>query len=158
MYARADTSGAFGIGAGSARAPSSVVSERKQKSPSRAVDERNIPRDPPKLSQQQVSDLEGSLQPGAFGIREPGPACPLFDLKKLDLLLVPGVGFAFDGSRLGRGKGHYDRMLAETTGFKCGVAFDWQLLVEIPGERHDICLDCILTPTRWHEVAGWRRH
>src|SRR3569833_3593424 len=55
MYARADTSGAFGIGAGSARAPSSVVIERKQKSPSRTVDERNIPRDPPKLPPRSLS-------------------------------------------------------------------------------------------------------
>ncbi len=105
----------------------------------------------------QVRDLDRELQTGAFGVREPVSACPIFDLKKLDLALVPGVGFVFDGFRLGRGKGYYDRLLAETAGFKCGVAFDWQLAVDIPAEPHDIRLDGILTPTRWHEVAGWRR-
>jgi len=37
------------MGAGSARAASNVEIERAQKSPSRAVDERNIPTDPPKF-------------------------------------------------------------------------------------------------------------
>ncbi len=104
-----------------------------------------------------ISDLNRELQIGAFGIREPSRTCPVFDLKKLDLALVPGVGFALDGLRLGRGKGHYDQLLAEIAGFKCGIAFDWQLAVEVPAEPHDIRLDGILTPTRWHEVAVWRR-
>ena len=104
----------------------------------------------------QVLGIKGELQPGAFGIHEPASACPIFDLKKLDFVLVPGIGFAFSGVRLGRGKGYYDRLLAQIPGFKCGVAFDWQVTVEIPAEPHDICLDCILTPTRWQEVAGRR--
>ena len=99
-----------------------------------------------------VRDLEKQLQPGTFGIREPAIECPIFDLKKLDLILVPGVGFALTGFRLGRGKGYYDRLLAQVSGFKCGIAFDWQVAVEVPAESHDIRLDCILTPTRWHEV------
>jgi 5-formyltetrahydrofolate cyclo-ligase len=102
----------------------------------------------------QVGDLEKDLQRGAFGIHEPNPGCPLFDPKKLDLILVPGIGFALNGLRLGRGKGYYDRLLAEMPGTKCGVAFDWQVAVEIPAEPHDIYLNCILTPTRWQDVAG----
>ena len=105
----------------------------------------------------QVLDLERQLRLGAFGIQEPVAACPIFDLKMLDLVLVPGVGFAPNGFRLGRGKGYYDRLLPAITGFKCGVAFEWQMVIEIPTEPHDVCLDCILTPTRWHEVTGWRR-
>jgi len=105
----------------------------------------------------RVADLEAELQTGAFGIQEPAEACAIFDLKKLDLVLVPGIGFALSGFRLGRGKGYYDRLLAQIAGFKCGVAFDWQLTVEIPAEPHDVCLDCILTPTRWHEVGTGQR-
>jgi 5-formyltetrahydrofolate cyclo-ligase len=94
------------------------------------------------------------LQSGAYGIPEPLLACPVLELNKLDFLLIPGVGFSLNGRRLGRGKGHYDRLLAEAMGLKCGVAFDWQVTVEVPTERHDILLDCIVTPTRWLEVAG----
>lgn len=95
--------------------------------------------------------------PGQFGIPEPTQVCPLIPLNKLDFLLVPGVGFTLAGCRLGRGKGYYDRLLAEARGTKCGVAFDWQVTVEVPAEPHDILLDCIVTPTRWHDVAGQRR-
>jgi len=102
----------------------------------------------------QVADLERDLQIGTFGIHEPCPAAPIFDLKKLDLTLAPGIGFTLNGLRLGRGKGYYDRLLAQIPGCKCGVAFDWQVAFEIPTELHDIRVDCILTPTRWHETTG----
>ena len=101
-----------------------------------------------------VQDLHRELQPGAFGIQEPISACSNFDLKKLDLVLAPGIGFTLNGLRLGRGKGYYDRLLAQIPGCKCGVAFDWQVAVEIPAELHDIRVDCVVTPTRWQETAG----
>jgi len=102
----------------------------------------------------QVGDVSTSLCAGAYGIAEPSVECPIADPNRLDLLLIPGVGFSFNGRRLGRGKGHYDRLLAEVQGQKCGVAFDWQVTVEVPAERHDILLNYIVTPTRWHTVAS----
>jgi len=99
-----------------------------------------------------VNDLAKDLALGRFGILEPVAHCPVFDLKQLDLALVPGIGFTLDGSRLGRGKGYYDRLLAEISGFKCGVAFDCQVAPCLPLEPHDVRLNCILTPTRWHPV------
>src|SRR5207342_2860520 len=99
----------------------------------------------------QVSDAQHDLQPGRFGLPEPVTACSSLDLKQLDLTLVPGVAFALNGNRLGRGKGYYDRLLEKIPGCKCGVAFDWQLKVDIPTEGHDVRLNCILTPTRWQE-------
>jgi 5-formyltetrahydrofolate cyclo-ligase len=67
------------------------------------------------------------------------------------LVLVPGVAFDSHGRRLGRGKGFYDQLLAFVRGTKCGVAFDEQIVPEIPIEPHDVRLNCILTPTRWIE-------
>ena len=99
-----------------------------------------------------IRECPGDLQPGEFGILEPNPACPIFNLKQLDLALVPGIGFALNGARLGRGKGYYDRLLSGVPGWKCGVAFDGQVTDEIPVEPHDVRLNCILTPTRWHVV------
>ncbi len=104
-----------------------------------------------------IREPSGDLQPGRFGILEPAAHCPVFDVKQLDLVLVPGIGFTIDGGRLGRGKGYYDRLLAEVPGFKCGVAFDCQMAGEIPLEPHDVRLNCILTPTRWHLVTGQPR-
>ena len=103
-----------------------------------------------------VEDLS-NLRVARFGLLEPNSSCPLFNLNRLDITLVPGIGFDVNGHRLGRGKGYYDRLLAQVAGIKCGVAFDWQVAAEIPTEPHDVRLDCILTPTLWQDVAGRAR-
>lgn len=100
----------------------------------------------------RVTDLATQLVRGRYGVLEPKPECSLLSLKELDLALVPGIGFSLNGCRLGRGKGYFDRMLSEVRGWKCGVAFDWQVIVEIPTEPHDIRLNSIVTPSRWHLV------
>ena len=104
-----------------------------------------------------LRDATSDLRPGPFGILEPSSACPTFPLKQLDFALVPGIGFALNGGRLGRGKGYYDRLLTDVPGFKCGVAFGRQVVAELPTEPHDVQLNGILTPTRWHVVSGQAR-
>jgi 5-formyltetrahydrofolate cyclo-ligase len=100
----------------------------------------------------EIVSPEKDLCCGRFGIREPAQWCPQFDLNRLDFTLVPGVAFDLQGRRLGRGKGFYDRMLAAVRGTICGVAFDEQIVGEIPIEPHDTRVNCILTPTRWIEL------
>ena len=97
----------------------------------------------------QVLNLNDDLRAGQYGIREPREDCPVVQLNRLDFVLVPGVAFAVDGRRLGRGKGVYDRLLMSVRGSKCGAGFDEQIVDDLPVEQHDIRLDCILTPTRW---------
>ncbi len=105
----------------------------------------------------QVARLPRDLQTGRFGVREPAESCPAIALNRLDLILVPGVAFDLDGRRLGRGKGYYDQLLATLHGPTCGVAFDQQLVSRIPVEPHDVTLQCILTPSRWHQVVARAR-
>ena len=100
-----------------------------------------------------LQDLRSDFPIGRFGIREPAASCAEFPLNRLDLVLVPGVAFQSDGGRLGRGKGYYDRLLAAVRGTKCGVAFDEQIVGAIPVGPLDIRVNCIVTPTRWVEVA-----
>ena len=99
-----------------------------------------------------ISDPATDLVEGKFGIVEPAATCETLDLKRLDLVLVPGVAFGWQGHRLGRGKGFYDRLLAEVSGKTCGVAFDQQVVSTIPVEPHDVRLNCILTPSHWLEL------
>ena len=101
----------------------------------------------------RVRDLDGDVLNGRFGIREPAERCPSLELTRLDLTLVPGLAFDAQGRRLGRGKGFYDELLASIGGITCGVAFDEQILDEIPIEPHDVRVHCILTPTRWMESS-----
>ncbi len=100
----------------------------------------------------RVQDPEGEVRVARFGIREPVESCAELDLNLLDLVLVPGVAFDLSGRRLGRGRGYYDLLLSSFRGKTCGIAFDEQVVGEVPVEAHDILLNCILTPTRWVEL------
>jgi 5-formyltetrahydrofolate cyclo-ligase len=101
----------------------------------------------------RVQNPRSEIVTGQFGIREPGGRCVEIPLNRLDLVLVPGVGFDLPGRRLGRGRGFYDRLLADVDGIKCGIAFDEQVVEEIPAGPQDIRLNFILTPTRWVEIT-----
>jgi 5-formyltetrahydrofolate cyclo-ligase len=99
-----------------------------------------------------ITDPAADVVPGKFGILEPAPLCNVAELKRLDLVMVPGLAFDWHGHRLGRGKGFYDRLLASVPGKTCGVAFDTQMVSMLPVEPHDVRLNCILTPSHWLEV------
>jgi len=99
-----------------------------------------------------IKNPDHDVVSGKYGIRQPSLACPIIPLIQLDLALVPGLGYSESGVRLGRGQGYYDRMLAGFPGVKCGIGYDWQVGLPIPAAEHDIRLNCILTPTRWHWV------
>jgi 5-formyltetrahydrofolate cyclo-ligase len=96
----------------------------------------------------QVADLAKDIVAGPFGIREPVPAGIEIPLDRFDLMLVPGLAFDRQGHRLGRGRGFYDRLLEKTSGVKCGIGYDHQVLEEIPTEPHDVPMDFMVTPAR----------
>ncbi|MGB7749188.1 MAG: 5-formyltetrahydrofolate cyclo-ligase [Verrucomicrobiia bacterium] len=102
----------------------------------------------------RLQNVRNEIVAGQFGIREPGAKCVEIPLHRLDLVLVPGVGFDLQGRRLGRGRGFYDRLLADVDGIKCGIAFDEQVVDEVPAGPHDVRLNFIMTPMRCVEIAG----
>ena len=88
------------------------------------------------------------LRPGAFGIAEPDPACcPETSPTLLDFARGPGLAFDRSGHRLGRGRGYYDRLLAEISPacFRAGFFFACQELAEVPREPHDQRLHAVVT-------------
>ena len=60
-------------------------------------------------------------------------------------ILVPGLAFGEDGSRLGRGKGFYDKYLEGFSGFKIGVCFSEQVFEALPMEPNDKFVDFVVT-------------
>ena len=65
------------------------------------------------------------------------------------VVFVPLVGFSAAGGRLGQGGGHYDRWLAgHPQALAIGLAWDAQLVEDLPTEAHDRMLDAVVTPTR----------
>lgn len=62
-------------------------------------------------------------------------------------MVVPAVAYDRRGNRLGRGKGFYDRLLGSTRATKIGVAYEFQIVDEIPTEPHDVPMDIIISPS-----------
>lgn len=80
------------------------------------------------------------------GIEEPVPALSkLVDEAAIDLVIVPGVLFNREGYRIGFGGGYYDRFLSKYEGKTISLAFDEQVLDEIPVEAHDLPVQMIIT-------------
>ena len=94
----------------------------------------------------EVGDFEAGLTRGALGILEPNSGRDI-DPDELDVVLSPGRAFDRNGNRVGRGAGYYDRFFARDgfRAFVCGVAFDCQMLPEIPVQPHDVPVDGIVT-------------
>ena len=83
------------------------------------------------------------MKSGAFNIME--PQGELFsDYRKIDLAIIPGVGFSPQGARLGRGKGYYDRLLPNLHCPKIGLALPCQIADEIPTDEWDIPMDEVI--------------
>ncbi len=86
-----------------------------------------------------------ALSAGAFGIME--PVGEVFsDYRSIDLAIVPGMAFDPKGHRLGRGRGYYDRLLAQMPNvYKIGVCFSFQLVEAIPTDATDILMDDVVS-------------
>ena len=92
---------------------------------------------------------------GNYGIQEPvNPK--ILDIRAIDLIAVPGVGFDRSGNRLGRGGGYYDRMLEPFSGSAVGICFDFQVLDKIPIDIHDRPVSFIVTETKSIKVSNER--
>ena len=94
---------------------------------------------PGRMTLRRVSG-EGDLLPGSYGIREPGADTEILPFTAPELILVPLEGLDPTGTRLGKGGGFYDRLLAEATGLSAGVLLRHQWTERIPAEPWDIPL------------------
>lgn len=81
---------------------------------------------------------------GAFGIREPSGG-EIIEPDRLDLIIVPGLAFDRRGGRLGYGAGYFDRFLSRCAGLVAALAFEFQMVDQIPLEPHDVPVDRVIT-------------
>lgn len=100
----------------------------------------------------EIFDLSRDLSPGYRGIPEPQEkgGQPV-KVEELGFIIVPGLVFDHRGYRLGYGKGYYDRFLSRLSGRKipsAGLAFDFQVVEELPVSPRDFPLDLIITEKR----------
>jgi 5-formyltetrahydrofolate cyclo-ligase len=97
------------------------------------------------------------LHPNRYGIPEPrSRGRDLVSPRRLDLLLIPLVGFDASCQRIGMGGGYYDRTLAYLNDGRrrwrrphlIGVAHDCQRLPRILPQPWDVRLDAVATERR----------
>lgn len=86
---------------------------------------------------------------GPFGFLQPPREAPKIEP---DLILIPLIAIDKHGTRIGRGKGHYDRALSRMrrSGAKLvGVGWDMQMFpTTIPADDWDIPLDGFACPSK----------
>jgi 5-formyltetrahydrofolate cyclo-ligase len=72
-----------------------------------------------------------------------------------DIVITPGLGFTTSGERLGYGRGYYDRWFANNqANLKIGIAFEVQIVAELPVEETDIPLDMLVTEERIIDIRS----
>lgn len=99
----------------------------------------------------RVDNFDTDLRTDAKGMPEPNPErCKPVPVDCIDIALVPGVAFDEKGGRLGAGDGSYDRLIPklQSTTRKVSLAFECQLVQQIPMVSHDKQVDIIITEER----------
>jgi 5-formyltetrahydrofolate cyclo-ligase len=73
----------------------------------------------------------------------------------LDVIIVPAIALDERGHRIGYGAGYYDRTLPRfrPPAVAIAVAFDYQLVIEVPTNEHDVAVDVVVTDERVIDVA-----
>jgi 5-formyltetrahydrofolate cyclo-ligase len=117
----------------------------------------SVPRiDPTGIMQAHLITSLDDLQPGGpdqFNIPVPPPDSPIDPYP--GVTLVPGLAFTQAGQRLGMGRGHYDRYLAQHPAppgspgtFTIGLCYNWQIIDHLPTETHDQPVNKLVTDAR----------
>lgn len=100
-----------------------------------------------------VESLSDALDDkNCFSIKEPHENLEMFEplsLPENALVFVPGLAFNLEGARLGRGKGYYDRFLANLPAGRnltlCGCCFTICVTKDIPIDENDFFVNHLLT-------------
>lgn len=90
-----------------------------------------------------------ALCDNGYGIAEPEAGAPCIAHAEVSLVIVPALAVDARGHRIGYGQGFYDRLLPKLdAAFKVAVAYDFQLLAELPSTEDDFAVDCVITEKR----------
>ena len=96
-----------------------------------------------------VSDPDAMEEHG-FGFREPSLHEPEARPDEIDVVVVPALALDSRGQRIGYGAGYYDRVLPRYAppAVSVAVAFDFQLVAEVPESAADVRVGWIVTDAR----------
>ena len=99
----------------------------------------------------KITNLIGDLTKSDFGVMEPKyDILEKVNIEDIDLIIVPGVVFDENCNRIGFGAGYYDRFLPKRLKKTpaIGIAYDYQVIDNVPTSEYDVTLDYIITQER----------
>ena len=93
-------------------------------------------------------DDASALEDRGYGFMEPAADAPL--ATALDAIIVPAIAVDPTGHRIGYGAGYYDRTLPSFAppAVSIAVAYDWQLVAEVPATEGDVRVGWVVTDIR----------
>jgi 5-formyltetrahydrofolate cyclo-ligase len=93
------------------------------------------------------------LEERGMGFCEPHPDAE--EASALDVIVVPAIGVDPQGHRIGYGAGYYDRTLPRfcPPAIAIAVAFDYQLVMEVPKGPHDVAVNVVVTDARVLDIG-----
>jgi len=94
-------------------------------------------------------DSQTPLGPGAFSVPEPAVDAAAIEPGEIDFALIPALALDPRGYRIGYGGGYYDRLIPRlSNACTCAVAYDFQLISEVPELPYDVSVDLVITDSR----------
>jgi 5-formyltetrahydrofolate cyclo-ligase len=91
---------------------------------------------------------------GHYSILEPMPHTRIVDPKEIDLAIIPGVAFDKKGHRIGYGKAYYDGLAVNLTCPKFGLAYEVQIVDNVPAQTHDVPVNGIITEEAIYRIRN----
>ncbi len=98
-----------------------------------------------------VADDSGEIAEGMFGLPEPtGEVLGPIAVNDVDLMIIPAAAVDLTGTRLGWGRGYFDKTIGSMEGCPpvYAVVYDSEVLDSLPREVHDQPVNGVVTPTR----------
>jgi len=112
-----------------------------------------------RMTLHKVTDLN-KLELDKFNIKSPTKKHQRIARKDIDLVITPGIAFDPNGNRIGYGKGYFDKLFKNlsTNCTKIALAYDFQIIENVPAEKHDKKVEIIVTEKRTIRTGFMRRH
>lgn len=101
-------------------------------------------------------ESDDELEERGRGFCEPPPEAPRASPSEIDVIVVPALGVSPTGHRLGYGAGFYDSVLPRfrPPAFAVVVAYEFEMLLEVPVFPHDVACDVIVTDAQTLRAGG----
>ncbi|MGO1801635.1 MAG: 5-formyltetrahydrofolate cyclo-ligase [Microbacteriaceae bacterium] len=98
-----------------------------------------------------IANDSDELAEGLFGLPEPtGETLSPLAVNDVDLMIIPAAAVDADGTRLGWGRGYFDKTIGSMQNRPpvFAVTYDSEVVDSLPRELHDQPVTGVVTPTR----------